>query len=620
MNQLIDIYNQKGEEFIKKLFSLSVTVYEKMAGSGFSFMKKNGNIKFYKRDSSTPITKIDRVLMQYFEPAIEYIESLPKDSVDKIPDEVQFFFDYFPNKSPNLISYDRIPKNHLIISYVKGKDIITDKKILEEYAKILNVDPPPIIFQGKLKDIQKDSLLEYLKSSPEELKQKYKTLSFTAYLISILNPSLKKTVLNDDIDKMIEGVIFSFITDDGTNKIYAKILDPIFNTLSKKNKEEEKNDLIPIVFSEMIEWMESNKNIWKNFKFKKIDFDDRYLELMSDLFNKFLTKNLSKFKEMPYQIPDFMKAPEFKINLNYIENIKTLELISGNQKFGELFKMFLALFRRKKKKISDFISPLITKYQNRIVDEIVDKLKEGNESSFPSFEQFMSVYGEDISEKINYNIPDIIETAEPLNEDAHMKVLGFWQQAFDHQYEKNEFKKGKDVVLMVGKFQPFNNKHIQEMKQLFSTTKKKIILVQVNKNEQSKRYPISEKLSEEMLNCVKEDNLKMVEGIKIVKENRLRKFIQNLKESKYNPVLISSNEKYFEYLNQQKKFDELYEKDELLNSIKLVEFSNKNTEQLSNSEKIYNSIIEDNILEYKKLVPKPLHEYYYKLKEEIKNL
>ena len=47
-----------------------------MAGSAFSFEYKNGAFVFYKKNTNMSISKIDRLLMKYYEPAILYIENL----------------------------------------------------------------------------------------------------------------------------------------------------------------------------------------------------------------------------------------------------------------------------------------------------------------------------------------------------------------------------------------------------------------------------------------------------------------------------------------------------------------------------------------------------------------
>ena len=64
------------------------------------------------------------------------------------------------NKKPVATLYDRLPKNQLVLTDIKvidsggrSKKVITDAKILQKWAKILNVEAPPVLFAGKLRSI-----------------------------------------------------------------------------------------------------------------------------------------------------------------------------------------------------------------------------------------------------------------------------------------------------------------------------------------------------------------------------------------------------------------------------------------------------------------------------------
>ena len=59
LNSLVDIYNKKGENFVKQLLSLDVTVYEKMDGGNITFENTPKGLVFYKRNSTIPIGNIE---------------------------------------------------------------------------------------------------------------------------------------------------------------------------------------------------------------------------------------------------------------------------------------------------------------------------------------------------------------------------------------------------------------------------------------------------------------------------------------------------------------------------------------------------------------------------------
>jgi hypothetical protein len=87
IKHLSEIYKKQGNEFLNDLFGKEVTVSEKLNGMSFSFERNpfDGTIYFYKRDQNNPISKIDRVLMNYYDEPISYIKNLSEDVLNEIP-------------------------------------------------------------------------------------------------------------------------------------------------------------------------------------------------------------------------------------------------------------------------------------------------------------------------------------------------------------------------------------------------------------------------------------------------------------------------------------------------------------------------------------------------------
>ncbi len=216
LQHLFDIYSKQGTEFIEDLFKKNLVVSEKPDGSVFSAQQReDGGMDFFKRDDRQPITKLDRTIMSLYEPPIEYIEKKVGDK--KLPSNLRFGFEYFQNTKPVAISYDRLPTNGLVLTHMKELDekgkvtkFIDDPKTLKKWAKYFDVEEPFIIFDGKLNQMQKEQLEEFLQTPFNDLVEKFKTSSFTKFIISILNPKLRKTALNNTIDKPIEGLVFKF--------------------------------------------------------------------------------------------------------------------------------------------------------------------------------------------------------------------------------------------------------------------------------------------------------------------------------------------------------------------------------------------------------------------------
>ena len=73
MKELTNIYKEVGQQFVNDLFKDYLLVTEKLSGSSFAFEKHGDQIQFFKGNSKMPINIVDRTLMMYYEPAIQYI-------------------------------------------------------------------------------------------------------------------------------------------------------------------------------------------------------------------------------------------------------------------------------------------------------------------------------------------------------------------------------------------------------------------------------------------------------------------------------------------------------------------------------------------------------------------
>lgn len=392
MNHLKDLYDTNDVSFIQDLFSKSVLVTEKIDGARFAFERNGDEILYYKRDASKPISLIDRTLMKYYEPAIDFVEKIP---LSKIPDGVRFGFEYFATTNPGAISYDKIPKNGLIITDItRGGMMITDVDEVTKWANKLNVAPPPVIFKGKLSSQQKDKLSNFLSTEWEGLFSKFKTESFTAYIISILNPSLKNMALHIGVSKPIEGIVFSF--NDGGTTINAKVVDPLFTQNARTKAKGKFTDEKKVEEANNKEFLRDFLSFVKKTNLRSITldqdhFEKRYIELVSKVFHMYYKKNKSKFKNLSET--DMLKISEMlDVNYRFIFDKDLMKLLKSNKQVKNGFKVVLGAFGKTRKRgnkiidktmLSD-INSLIPKlqkmsesvdYQDKILTEIMNKLK-----------------------------------------------------------------------------------------------------------------------------------------------------------------------------------------------------------------------------------------------------
>ena len=457
LTDLKQIYKDRGREFIENLFTKYVIVSEQLDGSRFTVMKANDNSLVYCKKDGSRINFIDRTMMVFYERAIEHFESLGTDVLIKMPDNWVFGFQYFPSLAPVNIVYDRLPKNHLILTDIQilndsGRIVktIADPRVLRDWAKIIDVENPPIIYNGPLNQLQKDKILEYLGTPEKDLMSMFNSQSFTRYIISVLNPNLRTSALMNDIDKPVEGIVFKFITPGESEAYSARLIDPIFKQHSASITapvERKANDMYQISMLDIIEFMELSDI--DSIQLNGESPDERYIELISVLFNDYIEKNGHKYIGVDFETPDFAKKPEFDINLATIPNDRTREILK-NTKLNDLFKIIISSFRRYRKnttsiltqQIVDTLNAIINKIQNKVemvpeenqVMDFNNYLKRSQIEGVASvFEKIITGDFSDINEDTGFKTFNtfISEVIVPINESTKTDTLT-WDDSYDN--------------------------------------------------------------------------------------------------------------------------------------------------------------------------------------------
>jgi hypothetical protein len=635
ISHLYDLYNKKGKDFIDNLFNSYVTVNEKMDGSAFVFERdtETGEFNFYKRDQRNPITLVDRTLMKYYEKPIQYIQSLPVHIINKIPRGWRFGLEYFSSNSPVEIVYDEIPKNNLILSYVhtsdesgKASGTIQEKEKLDSWADLLGVERPPIIFQGKLNDDQKQKIEDFLRTPFEDLVAEYKTKSFVAYIIGVLNPELKKTALNYDLEKPIEGIVFRFGEIGSTQEpVLSKMVDPVFTELAKnkakKRTEEKPSDFLGITLLDVMNFILENGV--ENFDVEGKTNDERYISFVSDVFSKFLDENSYKYKGADFKEPEYLKKDEFRLNKDLITDKRVLKYLDQDPSFESLYKLILNSFRKIKKRAGGIITSDIMTQFNKVVTEIekrVDQKKpkaEVFESELPSFLEFKK--NNPSAKKVEY----VTTESDDSNSDDHfysynefisaLESIDSTKKALSEVNEDNEKKPGNEqenkeltpVNLLVGRFQPFHNGHLKMATELEKENKLPSIVAVVHPgHNNSGKSPFNEDLVNKYMQAVVKENPSKIVGYFIVKRGLLGIIYGAAKEHGYLVNLIGAGDDRVE--DYKKQCDYLKKAGgDFPESIKVVE-----TPRSTSGTEVRKAIENEDFTQFKKLVPSSVSNFY----------
>ena len=639
ISHLYDIYNKKGKDFINNLFNSYVTVNEKMDGSAFVFDRdlETGRFNFYKRDQRNPITLVDRTLMKYYEIPIQYIESLPPHIIKDIPRGWKFGLEYFANIKPVEIAYDRLPKNNLILSYVhtksengKPSSTIQDKEKLDTWADLLGVERPPIVFQGYLSEEQKDKILDFLRTPFEELVSEYKTRSFVRYIIGVLNPEAQASALNNDLDKPIEGIVFRFGEEDSESEpILSKMVDPVFTEMakekSKKKIEEKPSDFLGITILDVMNFI-LERGV-DSFGVSGNTDDERYISFISDVFSKFLEEYGYKYKGADFQEPDYLKKDEFRLNKPLIKDKRVLSYLEADDSYESLFKLILNSFRKIKKRAGGIITTGIIDQFNLLVGDIQRVVSAKTqpkiqESQVPSFLDFKK---NNLSAKtVDYTTSESEESDKSEEEYDHFYSYNEFISALetldtqekpkeiitetDEKVEEPKEKELQDVNLLVGRFQPFHNGHLNMVKKMAEKNELPSIIAVVHPgHNRSGKTPFDEDLVSKYMETVVKENAGKILGYFIVNRGLLGIIYGKAKELGYSVKSIAAGD---DRIDDYKKQTEYLKKagGDFPDDIEIIQ-----TPRSSSGTEVRGKIDNEDFVGFKKLVPHAVSTFYDQL-------
>jgi hypothetical protein len=324
------------------------------------------------------MNRVDRTIVKYYENAIKHFKTVASSVIEEMPTDWKFGFEYLADNKSIDIEYDTLPLGNMILTHIQVlnpnnpiqiKKVIRDTVILNKWADKLGVAKPPVVYEGLLDSGQKDALKSLLGMGISEFEIKYnnpENPSFTRTIYNIFNRSLSQPALNLDFEKDIAGLIINFA--DGKDLKSFKL-----EKFDKKPLENRKpSDMYQISILDMVEY-------FSNFEIAGVALlsehaDERYLELMSNMFNAYIDKNATKYIGAKFDSAEFAQASAFELNTKFITNENTLTLVQ-DKTLSELFKIALGSFRKKRNKPSDIINSDLMAELNSIIEKIKFRFK-----------------------------------------------------------------------------------------------------------------------------------------------------------------------------------------------------------------------------------------------------
>lgn len=363
------------EEFINLISNQEIIIYEEVQGSKLWCNFVNGNwILRPKNINQNPINLIDLAMQKYYKWAWAYLLSLPDEVTDLLRPNMYFCFEYFPDEQPAHIKYERMPKNHLILTCIckYGKTYSYNIEELNIYADLLGVETLPIIYKGKLSDKQLKSINFFLNTSEKDLQLFFKESNFAEFFYKILNPFVKNSYLKTSgFQNNLEKIIIRYVNSNEESTL--EILNPVYQKMILKS-DTEYSEVYSILLFNFMQWILT------------IDLDEIsisgttreivYINLISELYNMYIQKYEKNIIDFIFVVPQFFNTNKFRINQALIKNDQTLELINKHPKLEYVLKILLASFQKQHKKQIGIINDIALDNLNTITRKIQVRVEE----------------------------------------------------------------------------------------------------------------------------------------------------------------------------------------------------------------------------------------------------
>jgi cytidyltransferase-like protein len=575
----------------KKMLDNICVVSEKIQASSFHVKRSETGFNYYKSGSKNEMTKVDRTLVKYYENAIKYFKSIPNEQMESMPIDWKFGFDYMTENKTVDIEYEFLPKNNLILTHIQVlnptnptqiKKVIRDPKILNKWADILEVNRPPIIFDGVLSGSQKEDLLNLLQLSVNEFKQQFEQFSFTRKIFNIFNNGLSAPTLNYNLDKEIDGLIVNFYEGKTPKSFKLERFD------RKQKQERQASDMYQLSILDLVEFM-TNYDL-KKHQIVSENADERYLEIMSHFFNEYVDTNATKYIGTNFNSADFANNKLFELNPTFISNEKTISLIQ-NEVLAELFKITLGSFRKKRTKETNIINADLMSQINELVDAIESKVMlKTNEEDIMNFKTYLN------SQDLKHQTSPILEALK-VDYPEHGKKL---------------------VNMFVGRFQPFTLGHAKVVEAIHKQNGYPVVILLVKaknkKKEDAFKRPYDEETQVEMINRLKSKY--PIEEVFVIPTGGIDTMF-NAMRPKYEPVLWGTGSDRMKTYGFQVDKPEYREDLGVRTDFGLYEIPR--TGKNISATQVRNAMLDGDEKLFKKLTPKPVHDMYNELKSKLED-
>ena len=188
---------QVGNDYIPDLFKGNVEITEKIDGSMFAFgHSADGHVVMRSKGQEM----FKEAYQKQFQKAVDFV--LDNESkILELPKNTYFYGEFLSKEKHNILCYERVPKNHIIIfGIMSGESFIKGYNEMAAMADLMNLEAVPLLFYGEVANYEE--LAKFMEVDSVLGKEKVegvvvKNYAKPAILGNLVMPSFGKMVRED---------------------------------------------------------------------------------------------------------------------------------------------------------------------------------------------------------------------------------------------------------------------------------------------------------------------------------------------------------------------------------------------------------------------------------------
>lgn len=201
---------------------------------------------------------------------------------------------------------------------------------------------------------------------------------------------------------------------------------------------------------------------------------------------------------------------------------------------------------------------------------------------------------------------------------SNEEVYDLLKKSNDIEYDTLlvESKSRKKVNIFLGRFQPFTKGHLKVLELGYKENSLPTVILMIQNTKMDEKHPFSDDLITKEMDIIKKEYPKLIADTLYVKSADILLFSELLHNNDYEPILwLTGSDRLVPYTKMAEKYKD---QAQLISDFKTFEI--KRTDEDISATKVRESIKNNDINEYKKLMPINTENLFSDFKDALDNL